>query len=147
MPLVRLFLTILLAFAVGKLVSKIKLPAILGWLIAGMIAGPHAFSVMDQELMDAVWYQSLVHILECAVGLMIGTELVWNKIKNQENPSLLLPLFSHWEPFWWYLWYLGFCFILQEFRFIWDLFSGESHWPQHRPLRCLSCVNSAQTGQ
>ena len=24
----------------------------------------------------------MVHILECAVGLMIGTELVWNKIKR-----------------------------------------------------------------
>lgn len=92
MPLVRLFLTILLAFAAGKLVSKIKLPAILGWLIAGMIAGPHAFSVMDQELMDAVWYQSLVHILECAVGLMIGTELVWNKIKKSGKPIIITTL-------------------------------------------------------
>ena len=59
--IVRLLITIVLAFLVGKLVSKIKLPAILGWLIAGMLLGPHAFSVINQEILDAGWYQILVH--------------------------------------------------------------------------------------
>ena len=39
-------------------------------------------TLISQELLDATWYQSLMHILECGVGLMIGTELVWNKIKK-----------------------------------------------------------------
>ena len=34
---------------------------------------------MNQETLDAGWYQIVVHVLECAVGLMIGTELVWNQ--------------------------------------------------------------------
>lgn len=80
--LVRLLAAIILAFFAGKLISKIKLPSILGWLIAGMILGPHAVSLMNQQILDAQWYQTIVHILECAVGLMIGTELVWNKIKR-----------------------------------------------------------------
>lgn len=78
----RLFATIILAFLVGKLVAKFKLPSILGWLVTGMFLGPHALTLMNQELLDAQWYQVTVHILECAVGLMIGTELVWNKIKK-----------------------------------------------------------------
>lgn len=78
----RLFVTIILAFLVGKLVAKFKLPSILGWLVTGMFLGPHALTLMNQELLDAQWYQVTVHILECAVGLMIGTELVWNKIKK-----------------------------------------------------------------
>lgn len=80
--LIRLLLTIILAFFAGKLISKIKLPSILGWLIAGMILGPHGVSMMDQKILDAGWYQTVVHILECAVGLMIGTELVWNKLRR-----------------------------------------------------------------
>ena len=80
--IVRLLAAIALAFILGKLVSKLKLPSILGWLIAGMILGPHAVSLVDQELLDAAWYQTIIHVLECAVGLMIGTELVWNKIKK-----------------------------------------------------------------
>lgn len=72
----------LLAFICGKLVSKIKLPSILGWLLAGMIFGPHALNLLPQALMDAGWYQTVIHVLECAVGLMIGTELVWSRMKQ-----------------------------------------------------------------
>ena len=72
------------------MISKWKLPSILGWLIAGMILGPHALSLVNNELLNAVWYQSIMHVLECAVGLMIGTELVWRKIKNPDALSSLL---------------------------------------------------------
>lgn len=79
---IRLLAAVILAFLAGKLISKFKLPSILGWLIAGMVLGPHALSLMDHQILDAQWYQTIVHILECAVGLMIGTELVWSKIKR-----------------------------------------------------------------
>ena len=88
----RLLLTIGIAFLVGKLVSKIKLPSILGWLITGMVLGPHALALMKQELLDAQWYQTIVHILECSAGLMIGTELVWNKIKRSGKAIVVTTL-------------------------------------------------------
>ena len=91
--LIRLLAAIVLAFVVGKLVSKIKLPSILGWLIAGMILGPHAVSLVNEQILDAGWYQTTVHILECAVGLMIGTELVWNKIKRS-GKSIVITTFT-----------------------------------------------------
>lgn len=47
--IVRLFAALALALLVGKLVSKLKLPSILGWLIAGMILGSHALSLVSQE--------------------------------------------------------------------------------------------------
>ena len=88
----RLILAIGIAFLMGKLVSKVKLPSILGWLLSGMVLGPHALSLMSQELLDAQWYQTIVHILECGVGLMIGTELVWNKIKRSGNAIVITTL-------------------------------------------------------
>lgn len=90
--LVRLLAAIVIAFFAGKLISKIKLPSILGWLIAGMILGPHAVSLVNQQILDAGWYQTVVHILECAVGLMIGTELVWNKIKRSGKAIVVTTL-------------------------------------------------------
>lgn len=90
--LLRLLITMGVAFLVGKLVSKIKLPSILGWLITGMLLGPHALSVMNQEVLDAGWYQVVEHILECCVGLMIGTELVWNKIKRSGKAIIITTL-------------------------------------------------------
>lgn len=90
--LLRLLITMGIAFLVGKLVSKIKLPSILGWLITGMLLGPHALSIMNQEVLDAGWYQVIEHILECSVGLMIGTELVWNKIKRSGKAIVITTL-------------------------------------------------------
>lgn len=92
MGAMRLILAIVLAFMVGKLVSKIKLPAILGWLIAGMILGPHALSLVNRSLLDAGWYEGIVHILECAVGLLIGTELVWSRIKKTGKQIIITTL-------------------------------------------------------
>ena len=88
----RLLAAVALAFVAGKLVSKLKLPSILGWLIAGMILGPHAVSLVSDTLLDAVWYQSIMHVLECAVGLMIGTELVWRKIRRSGKSIIITTL-------------------------------------------------------
>lgn len=77
-----LLLAIAIAFVCGKLVSKLKLPSILGWLIAGMILGPHAVNLLSDSLLNAGWYTITESILECTVGLMIGTELIWNQIKQ-----------------------------------------------------------------
>lgn len=90
--ILRLLIMVILALGIGKLVSKLKLPSILGWLITGMVFGPHAFAVMNQETLDAGWYQIVAHVLECAVGLMIGTELVWNKIKRSGKSIVITTL-------------------------------------------------------
>ncbi|EXG85963.1 transporter, CPA2 family [Clostridium sp. ASBs410] len=90
--LLRWIAAIALAFFMGKLVSKLKLPSILGWLIAGMILGPHALKLIPQALMDGVKYQAIVHVLECAVGLMIGTELVWSRMKEYGKALIITTL-------------------------------------------------------
>lgn len=79
--ILRWMLAIVIAFFIGKLVSKLRLPAILGWLIAGMLLGPYAFQLIPDELINAAYYQTIIHVLECAVGFMIGTELVWKRLK------------------------------------------------------------------
>ena len=90
--LLRWVAAIVLAFFIGKLVSKLKLPSILGWLVAGMILGPHALKLMPQTLMDGAGYQTIVHVLECAVGLMIGTELVWSRMKKYGKALIITTL-------------------------------------------------------
>ncbi|KEZ88142.1 potassium transporter [Clostridium sulfidigenes] len=90
--ILRLLVAIAIAFIVGKLVSKIKLPAILGWLLTGMILGPHAFGVVNDAVLNAHWYEPIMHILECVVGLLIGTELVWKKIKKSGKQIIITTL-------------------------------------------------------
>lgn len=90
------FLRVLGAFVcailIGKLVSKLKLPAILGWLLTGMVLGPHAINLLNQDIIDSSIYETIVHIFECAVGLMIGTELIWKKLRAAGNQIILTTL-------------------------------------------------------
>lgn len=88
----RWIAAIVIAFLAGKLLSKIKLPAILGWLIAGMLLGPYAFGLMPDELMNAAVYKTIIHVLECGVGFMIGTELVWKRLREYGKALIITTL-------------------------------------------------------
>ena len=87
--LLRLLLAIVIAVVAGKLISKLKLPAILGWLIAGMMMGPHALGLLGDSLLDAPWFNTVESLLECIVGLMIGTELIWSQMKKAGKQILV----------------------------------------------------------
>ncbi len=80
--LIQWIATLILAFFAGKLMTKIKMPSILGWLIVGMIFGPHSVNLMPQIVMDSQWYKIIIMWMQCAFGLMLGTELSWKKLKN-----------------------------------------------------------------
>lgn len=77
MTLIRWILVLIAAWLAGKLITKLKMPAILGWLIAGMFLGPHALGLLPQATLDAGWYKVTITWMQCAFGLMLGTELIW----------------------------------------------------------------------
>ncbi|MGN0299675.1 MAG: cation:proton antiporter [Lachnospiraceae bacterium] len=80
--LLRIFAIVCTAFVCGKLVSKVKLPAILGWLIAGIVFGPYLANVVTLESMNALWYRIFIKFLECFAGVMIGREIIFKKIAS-----------------------------------------------------------------
>ena len=80
--LLQWLMVLVLATFAGRLASKIKLPSILGWLIIGMLFGPHALGLMSPSVLDAVWYKTVIMWMQCAFGLMLGTELVWKELKS-----------------------------------------------------------------
>ena len=92
MMILRWILTLALAFLAGKLITKLRMPSILGWLIAGMILGPHAAGLMPQSVMDAPWYKLIITWMQCSFGLMLGTELIWKKIKNYGKSLMITTL-------------------------------------------------------
>lgn len=89
MTLLRICAAIVLAWLVGKLAAKLKLPSILGWLIAGMILGPHALRLLNEATLNAPWFQAAVRVLECGVGLMIGTEIIWRDLKRSGSQIIV----------------------------------------------------------
>lgn len=89
---IRILAAFAAAFFTGKAVSRLKLPSILGWLIAGMVLGPHGVNLLDNALLNSGPYTAMTHIFECAVGLMIGTELVWKRIRKSGKSIIITTL-------------------------------------------------------
>lgn len=88
----RLVLVVALAFGAGKLASMLKMPAVLGFLIAGMALGPNAFNLLTQEMLDAPVYDTLISFLECGMGLMLGSEMVWRRIRSYGKQIVVITL-------------------------------------------------------
>ena len=97
--ILRLLIGVAIAFFAGKLVSKLKLPAILGWLLAGMIIGPHAVGLMSDKLLTASWYQTILSVFECGMGLMIGTELVFKELKKSGKQIIIATIYQSLSTF------------------------------------------------
>lgn len=83
--LLRIFAILCVAFTCGKLISKLKLPAILGWLIAGIVFGPYLAEVVTLDITNSVWYKIIIKFFECFAGVMIGREIVFKKIAKSGN--------------------------------------------------------------
>ena len=58
------------------------MPSILGWLIVGMLLGPNALELMPHGVLDSQWYKLVITWMQCSFGFMLGTELIWRKIRS-----------------------------------------------------------------
>ncbi|MGN1085266.1 MAG: cation:proton antiporter, partial [Lachnospiraceae bacterium] len=78
--ILRVFAMLCIALVVGKIVAKVKLPAILGWLITGVVFGPYLVGIVGFDVMNADWYKIVMKGFECFAGVMIGREIVFKKL-------------------------------------------------------------------
>ena len=90
--ILRLLAVVVLAALAGKLAFKLKMPAVLGFLIAGMAFGPHALNLLTQEILDHRAYHTLISFLECGMGLMLGSEMVWRKMRSYGKQIVVITL-------------------------------------------------------
>ena len=58
------------------------MPAILGWLIAGIVFGPYLAEIVTFDIVNALWYKVFIKLFECFDGVMIGREILFKKIAS-----------------------------------------------------------------
>lgn len=92
--IILLLIFTVLAYFMGKLVTKIQLPSILGWLLTGMILGPYALNWMNGSITDANWFHTLSNVGEILVGMMIGRELILKELKKSGKKIIIICLFE-----------------------------------------------------
>lgn len=80
--ILKIFALICTAIICGKLSAKLKLPAILGWLVAGIVFGPYLAGVVTADITDAIWYQIGIKFFEAIAGVMIGREIILKKLAS-----------------------------------------------------------------
>ena len=74
--MLKIFALICTALICGKLSAKLKLPAILGWLVAGIVFGPYLAGVVTADITAAIWYKIVIKFFEAIAGVMIGRALI-----------------------------------------------------------------------
>jgi len=92
--ILRICIALPIAFYMGKLMTKIRLPAILGWLLTGMIVGPYAFKILNEHLLSTPWYHIIVRIAECTFGVMLGKELIFKKLQHYGKQIIVITIFE-----------------------------------------------------
>ena len=90
--LIRLLTVVLLAVIAGKVAAKFKMPAVLGFLIAGMLLGPYAVNLLTQDILDNSMYHTLIERMECGMGLMLGSEMIWRKMRSSGKQIVVITL-------------------------------------------------------
>lgn len=90
--ILRWIIVLILAYGTGRLITKIRMPSILGWMITGMLLGPHAMKIMPQNVLDAGWYQTILKWMQCSFGVMLGSELIWSKLKHSGKALVITTL-------------------------------------------------------
>jgi Kef-type K+ transport system membrane component KefB len=90
MALLPFGLLILAAYSVGELASAVRLPKIIGYLVAGAIMGPSLLGTVSQAGVDRLTPVSQLAV--ALIAFLAGAELRWGEVK--ERGILLLKIMS-----------------------------------------------------
>lgn len=74
--ILKIFALICTAVICGKLSAKLKLPAILGWLVAGIVFGPYLAGVVTADITDSIWYKIVIKFFEAIAGVFTETYIL-----------------------------------------------------------------------
>ncbi len=79
-------------FDIAKLILAVIIAIIAGKLISGMFMGPYAIKLINNNMLNSLWFTDINHVCEITIGLMIGTELVWKQIKKSGKQIIIMTL-------------------------------------------------------
>jgi Kef-type K+ transport system membrane component KefB len=83
---------LLTAYFTAKVTSRIGLPRLTGYLIAGMITGPYLLELVDHDLTARLTLVKGTAV--CMIGLTAGTGLAWARVRAQLGPILRVSIIA-----------------------------------------------------
>lgn len=89
-PLFALSVLLVFGFALGHLASKLKLPGLVGQILAGIIVGPYGLCLFTPEMFHSLG--PMTDFALCIFGLTMGTHLILRQLHNAGKRILLILL-------------------------------------------------------
>lgn len=87
-------LSLIIAYIMGNIARKFKIPAVIAWLITGIILGPNLLNLFSQKIIDTNWHGSIAILCHMTVGSLIGVNLRWEDLKKTGSDIVKLNLFQ-----------------------------------------------------
>lgn len=81
---------IAIAIVIGKMCKRVGIPAILGWLLTGIFLGPHVLNILTDDILSSSWYSTFMPGVQLVVGMLIGANLDFVKIRKNGKKILAL---------------------------------------------------------
>ena len=94
MLVIRFLVALLVAYTLGKFFTRFKLPAILGWLIAGMLLGPYLLNLVSADMLNNPSTIFISAVFETFAGVLIGIELIFEDLKKLGKNIAIMTLFQ-----------------------------------------------------
>jgi len=81
----------------ARLVQKIKLPSVVGWLVTGAIMGPSVFKLLTPAALDALGFISDITL--GLIGVIIGLEITMGTLRRLGKGIIPIILFESFGAF------------------------------------------------
>jgi len=88
--LLSLSILLLIGFLFGKLAEAVKLPEITGYILAGVLIGPYALSLIDMQAVES--FEVITNVVLAIIAYQIGTELFFPKLRKNAGKIIAITL-------------------------------------------------------
>jgi len=83
----------------GELASKVSLPKVLGYLLAGMVVGPFALGFVDVSVLDVPIMKAFLLVSIGFVGYLVGAGIHVDELKKSGSSTFIIGLLEAYVPF------------------------------------------------
>ncbi len=88
--LLYLSIILLVGFLFGKLLEQLHMPDVTGYIIAGVLIGPHVLNIVHLEVLD--FFDVITKIVLGIIAFQIGTELFLPILKKSASSIIVITL-------------------------------------------------------
>lgn len=91
-PFMGLGIALIIGVLCGKLMNKVKIPSVAGYILAGLIVGVSGLNIIDGDLIEKVSFLSDFAL--CIIAFNIGSELELSIIKSLGKSIFIIAFFE-----------------------------------------------------